>query len=86
MADELDFGDKQVASLVVTLMQRNAQEAAWLSNSITKSLQDDLDEARAELKAVRNRITDLCRKPWTPSTHAIMAALYGEEWGDGPYE
>lgn len=76
--------DAQVPALALMLMQRSANENIQIYRSLYEAVQHDLDEAVAELRAVRARITELCRYSWTPSTHAIMAALYDEEYPHVP--
>ena len=71
--------DKAAAALMIRIMQQNANDAAHLGNSLVESYQRDYSHARAELAAIRTRITILFRGRYLPNPDLVLNALYPAE-------
>lgn len=76
MAEPFFDEDQQAAlDLMVNLMERNARETNFLTNSLMEGYQADAKKARAELKAVRIQISSLFADGYMPTESRIMDAL-----------
>lgn len=69
--------DEQLAlDLMVTLMDQNAQQANYLTNSLMEGYQRDYRLARAEIALIRDQVKALFLSGYMPTESAIIRALY----------
>lgn len=72
-------GREQGLELALMLMQRNATDAQWMTNTLVESFENSAKKAEATLRAVRAQIEELCSGPYAPSTCALTNALWPSE-------
>jgi hypothetical protein len=68
-----------VAGLVAQLMLHSSQQTTHLLDGLMKGYRRDYERTRAELRAVRNKVSLACSQPWAPDPDYIIGALYPSE-------
>lgn len=79
LRQKLSEQDSDTLALVVTLMQRNANDAAHLGEQLIPAYQRDIERLQATIDLIRQGINNAYCKPYAPSQNTILNCLW-------PYE
>lgn len=64
-----------VPALALQLMAQSAKDAAFTTNTLLDSYQQQIAELQAELDLIRDNVSDLLGGPWMPTSDAIRQAM-----------
>lgn len=68
----------EAVALMITVMQQNAADNAFIQQSLINSLELDLEEANKTISRMRHNVQVTLRRPHTD--YAVEEALYRQDW------
>lgn len=66
----------EAVELMGRLLEHSLGETQHITNQLMEAYQDERDEARATIQAIRSNVNNLLDGPYHPSTQAILRALW----------
>lgn len=74
-----DVGFREGLEFIAPLMEQNARDLAYTTNTVIDSLATECAERQAMLDVVREQVFELLDQPYAPSAAAIERALWASE-------
>jgi hypothetical protein len=79
MSEHEETAPPLIDPLVVQILEANSTALAHTTNALIENLQAQLDNERATVAAIRDRISTLLDGPWMPTSSTIRDALWPSE-------
>lgn len=71
-----DTMPREAVELLAACVEQNARDSFYVTNQLMEGYEEERDDARAELAAIRDHVSGLLAGPYMPTPDRLLQALW----------